>query len=135
MYKQEQPPLQRVVCDDEDGNEVPAVIIQASSGPEGPSPVMKKMAERGEPLPRMQKYYPSAGKKIDARGEERERNEHIPSNLPRLLISMKSMYAIVDKIECIECRQEPQEQDLLTDNRGLTYIAVRDCDLERFSVK
>ena len=25
--------------------------------------------------------------------------------------------------------------DILTDNRGNTYMVVRDCDLERFSVK
>ena len=25
--------------------------------------------------------------------------------------------------------------DIMTDNRGLTYVAVRNCDIERFSVK
>jgi len=29
----------------------------------------------------------------------------------------------------------PEVPDLMTDNRGLTYMAVRNCDLERFSVK
>ena len=29
----------------------------------------------------------------------------------------------------------PKSADMMTDNRGLTYMAVRNCDLERFSVK
>ncbi len=29
----------------------------------------------------------------------------------------------------------PKGTDSMTDNLGLTYIAVRNCDLERFSVK
>jgi len=134
MYKREQPRLQRMVCDDDNGNEVPAVIIQASSGPGGPPPVKKWQNE--ETLSQeCKKLILMLMKKIDALHEECERDVHIHSNLPRLLTSLKSMCAIVDKIECIECRQEPQEQGLLTDNRGLIYIAVRDCDLERFSVK
>jgi hypothetical protein len=27
------------------------------------------------------------------------------------------------------------EVDVMTDNRGLNYVAVRNCDLERFSAK
>jgi hypothetical protein len=29
----------------------------------------------------------------------------------------------------------PEVPDIMMDNRGLTYMAVRNCDLERFSVK
>ena len=29
----------------------------------------------------------------------------------------------------------PKGADIMTDNRGLTYMAVRNCDLERFSAK
>ena len=32
-------------------------------------------------------------------------------------------------------KRPPEESDLMTDNLGLTYVAVRNCDLERFSAK
>ena len=31
--------------------------------------------------------------------------------------------------------QLPKGSDMMTDNEGLTYRAVRNCDLDRFSVK
>ena len=31
--------------------------------------------------------------------------------------------------------RSPEEPDHMTDNLGLTYVAVRNCDLERFSAK
>jgi hypothetical protein len=34
-----------------------------------------------------------------------------------------------------EPEPSPGVPDIMTDNRGLTYVAVRNCDLERFSVK
>ncbi|MGP8254676.1 MAG: hypothetical protein ACLQMU_03195 [Methanoregula sp.] len=32
-------------------------------------------------------------------------------------------------------KRSPEEPDHMTDNLGLTYVAVRNCDLERFSAK
>ena len=29
----------------------------------------------------------------------------------------------------------PKGSDMMTDNLGLTYVAIRNCDLDRFSVK
>jgi len=37
--------------------------------------------------------------------------------------------------ETEDLEQSPVDSDLMTDNFGLTYVAVRNCDLERFSAK
>jgi hypothetical protein len=41
---------------------------------------------------------------------------------------------------CLDDQTPPEEPerikpDMMTDNRGQTYMAVRNCDLDRFSVK
>jgi hypothetical protein len=50
-------------------------------------------------------------------------------------------------LRCLDDQVPPEEtgqtepkrllkgSDMMTDNRGLTYMAVRNCDLDRFSVK
>jgi hypothetical protein len=40
-----------------------------------------------------------------------------------------------ENAETEDPKQSPEESDLMTDNLGLTYVAVRNCDLERFSAK
>jgi hypothetical protein len=71
-------------------------------------------------------------KKVDALRAKCEQAVHTGSNLLRLLSTLKSMHAVVEEPES---DQDMQEQDLMTDKQGLTYIAVRNCDLERFSAK
>jgi len=117
---------------DDEGKRIPARFIESPSGPRRPSPVTTKWRNEEILYRECKNLIRVLMKKVDALRTECEQDVHTGSNLPRLLSILKSMHAIVEEPEY---EQDMQKQDLMTDNQGLTYIAVRNCDLERFSTK
>jgi hypothetical protein len=122
-----------MVCCDDGQEEIPAWFIEESPVPRRPSPVMTTWRNEESLSHECKNLIQGLIKKIDALCAEYEQDMHIRSNLTSLLLTLQSMHTIMDELECTQNTQEHASP--ITDNQGLTYVAVRNCDLERFSVK
>jgi hypothetical protein len=113
--------------------DTPAQFIEASSGLRRPSPPKTKCRNEENFHRERKNLIRLLMKKVDALRAECEQDVRAGRNLLRLISTLKSRQAVVNKPEY---KRGVQKQDHMADNQRLTtYIEVRNCDLERFSEK
>jgi len=73
-------------------------------------------------------------KKIDILCKECEADSDRVSHIASLSASLTTLNSILKSLE-IERMNGETSRDFIQDARGITYVSVRNCDLERFSAK